>query len=55
MSITMQGFQEDMEELKSNICDNYCKYPEQYQVNEDDLGYEAMWEEVCKNCPLSDL
>lgn len=45
-----------VEEVKENICDNYCKYPGIYDIQEDDdITYEKMVFEVCDNCPLNYL
>ena len=38
-----------IEQVKENICDNYCKYPDQYESN------ETMIEEQCEKCPLCRL
>ena len=38
-----------LEEIKSAICDNYCKYPGQCQDQDE------MIENVCVNCPLMKL
>ena len=38
-----------IEEVKSDICDKYCKYPEQY---DDD---DEMLRDVCENCALGRL
>lgn len=48
-------FQEDIEEIKEQICDNYCKYPEQYKVNDEEFGFDQMQDEVCVDCPLCRL
>lgn len=40
---------EIVEEVKKNICDNYCKYPSEY------TDQEQMIEERCENCPLCQL
>ena len=42
------------EKVKARICDNFCKYPEQYKVN-DDTDIDRMLNEVCENCPLNAL
>ena len=40
---------EIIEEVKTDICDKYCKYPEQY---DDD---DEMLRDVCENCALGRL
>ena len=42
-----------IEEVKIEICDNYCRYPKIYNINDDE--YDAKMEEICVNCPLSRL
>lgn len=38
-----------IEEVKTDICDKYCKYPEQYD------NYDEMLRDVCENCALNRL
>lgn len=45
---------EQIEDIKKDMCDNYCKMPYRYSANE--------WEEIvysddspCNNCPLNRL
>lgn len=45
---------EQIEDIKEDMCDNYCKMPYRYSANE--------WEEIvysddspCNNCPLNRL
>lgn len=42
-----------MEEVISEICDNYCKYPMVWDAEKE--GMELRESEVCKNCPLCRL
>jgi len=42
-----QTISEIVEEVKTEICDNYCKYP-------DILPEEVLWSE-CEKCPLGRL
>ena len=37
---------EDLEKIKSEICDHYCKYPAEY------IGQMEMVDAVCVCCPL---
>ena len=39
----------DLEDIKADICDHYCKYPE------SGMDYDEMLDEVCANCPLGEL
>lgn len=39
---------EEIEEIKSEICDHYCKHTEQWKAGED-------IEEICDKCPLNRL
>lgn len=36
-------------EVVTDICDYYCKYPEKYK------DYDDMLDEQCKDCPLNKL
>lgn len=38
------------EEVKSEICDKYCKYPESTGMDQDEII-----EKLCANCPLGRL
>ena len=42
-----------MEDVVTKICDEYCKYPEQW--DEEEAGMELRESEICKHCPLSRL
>lgn len=47
---------EIIEEVRSEICDKYCKYSDiNYTREYSDGEYDKMMEEVCDNCPLSRL
>lgn len=43
-----------LEQIASEICDHYCKWPDQYfQTNETEDAYtEKLVEEKCLMCPL---
>jgi len=51
--------EEELEDIKADICDNYCKKLAEY--NEKSSGLEAVYnfdeflDEVCSKCPLSRL
>ena len=50
----------DKEEIKEEMCDNYCKYLEKankvHLTSLDDLeSLTDMMHDVCANCPLSKL
>lgn len=38
------------EEVKAEICDKYCKYPEKKDIDEYELIVK-----ICANCPLGKL
>ena len=46
-----------IEEIKENMCDNYCRFPLEYSFEFEDPeeGFEEMMSERCANCPLNDL
>lgn len=39
-----------LQNVCSEFCDKYCKYPDQY--GEDDADQERMWSERCETCPI---
>ena len=41
---------EIIEEVKADVCDKVCKWPEEYIDN-----FDAMLEEKCETCPLERL
>ena len=48
----MESIAEILEDVKQKMCDNYCKYTEQF----DAAGNEDLFEsDICKNCPLGRL
>ena len=44
---------EIIEEVKNDICNNYCKYPDTW--DEEKEGVELINSEVCDKCPLNRL
>ena len=38
-----------IEDVKSEMCDNYCKFPQEYK------DQEQMWDKKCAECPLNKL
>lgn len=53
----MSDFQIRLQEVKEDMCDNYCKYPYQYQMEYEDPeeGFEEMLSDICADCPLNRL
>jgi hypothetical protein len=49
MSIT-----ETIEEVKDQICEDYCRYPREWDEEEHD-GLELYDSDICANCPLNRL
>ena len=43
-----QTIPEIVEDVKTAICDEYCKYPNEYEDNE-------ILEVICEKCPLNRL
>ena len=41
-----------MDEILQEICDNYCKYPCEW--DEDEQG-QTLVDAICVNCPLNKL
>jgi len=42
-----------IESVCSEICDNYCKFPELY--GSDDEAFDKLMQEHCNDCPLNRL
>lgn len=40
-----------IQEVIEEICDNHCKFPDQYSEENE----ERLYEEHCDNCPLNKL
>jgi hypothetical protein len=53
MEQTIQSITEQIEDIKEQICNEYCKYPEQW--DDKAMGYELCESEVCARCPLNRL
>lgn len=49
-TVTQQTIPEIIEEVKTEICDNYCKYPELFSAEEEEVLYG-----MCEDCPLGRL
>ena len=48
----------ELNELAKDVCENRCKFPEQYdcqKIDKDFVNLEKMYEEQCKNCPIMEL
>lgn len=43
---------EILEDIASEICDHYCKYPSEYKPEEHD-GVDLCESEICAECPLT--
>lgn len=47
---------DELEVIANKICDEYCKWPQEYgcqdDYDSDEDELEKMWEEKCQNCPL---
>jgi len=42
---------EELEEIAEQICDEYCRYPLQW--DEEEEGIPLSDSEICRNCPLN--
>lgn len=49
----MKSITEQIEEIKEDICNNYCKYPDTWDEQKE--GCELIDSEHCQNCPLNRL
>lgn len=43
-----------IQEVIDEMCDKYCKYPNEWDPEEHD-GQELFDSEICQNCPLNRL
>lgn len=46
---TMRTVTQQLDRIAEEICENYCKYPDQYK------DYDEMLNDVCDGCPLNRL
>ena len=44
---------EKIEEIKEEMCDQYCKWPDKWDAEEE--GCELYESDVCRDCPLMRL
>lgn len=53
----MQKISEIIEKVIEEMCDKYCKYPDEYlsKLKDPDIANDQMLENVCAHCPLSKL
>ncbi len=49
----METVNEIIEEVKYKICEDYCRYPREW--DEEKEGKELCESEICENCPLNRL
>lgn len=43
-----------LEEVKTEVCDKYCRFPREYDPEEHD-DVDLFDSDICKNCPLTRL
>lgn len=49
------SIQEQLEKITEQMCDNYCKWPEHPDYNDNldpDKNMEKLHEEKCSHCPM---
>lgn len=49
----MMSITEIIEEVKEQICNDYCRYPREW--DEEEQGCDLSESETCANCPLNRL
>lgn len=49
----MKSISDILEEVKTEMCNNYCKWPDQW--NEEKEGMDLIDSDQCINCPLNKL
>ena len=50
--ITVSGL---LQEIETEMCDNYCKYPEICRKEQPERAEDLLFEKYCANCPLNKL
>ena len=48
-----KSIRETLEEIASDFCEHYCKYPDIF--NADEEGCELSETEICAECPVNKL
>ena len=48
-----KSISEILEEVKEQMCDDYCRYPRDW--DEEGEGMELIYSDICTNCPLNRL
>jgi hypothetical protein len=51
--MSIKTITQEFEEIKEQICDKYCKYPESWDAEKH--GCELYDSDICINCPLNRL
>lgn len=49
----MKSISEQIEEIKNDICQHYCKYPDIWDEETEEM--ELIDSDTCQNCPLNRL
>lgn len=49
-----KSISQQLEDIATEFCDKYCKYPETYKPEEHD-GVELFDSDICSNCPIGRL
>ena len=46
--------QEEIEKIKEEVCDGYCKWPDIYlaRYEDPDIAHDVMLETECPDCPM---
>lgn len=52
--MTGKSVSEILDEVKNAICNDYCRYPREYDEDENG-GLELCDSDICRNCPLNRL
>jgi len=62
MRIKRRTITNQLEDIKSEMCDKYCKYPNYYHelvlrdmIQDDTEAHEKMLQDICPECPLTRL
>ena len=51
--MSIKTITQEFEEIKEQICDKYCKYPDTWDAEKE--GCELWESKICTNCPMNRL
>lgn len=46
---------EVFEDIKQEMCEHYCRFPNEFCEDDPDADPDEMYEQICSGCPLMRL